>query len=76
MFKAELKIICVEFWNFSISIKNYIVTEASIFHGNTSSTSYARRQVILCVTKASVCYHTFNANHRQRLWEILPIIGA
>ena len=26
MFKAELKIICVEFWNFSISIKNYIVT--------------------------------------------------
>ena len=37
--------------------------------------TYARRQVISCVTKASACHHIIHANHRHCLWKI-PLIIA
>ena len=38
--------------------------------------TYVRRQLILCVTKASACHHTLYANHRDCLWKIPPIIAG
>ena len=38
--------------------------------------TYARRQVILCVTKASACHHTLHPNHWHCLWKIPPNIAV
>ena len=38
--------------------------------------TYVRRQVILCVTKASACHYTLHANHWVCLWQIPPIIAG
>ena len=36
--------------------------------------TYSRRRVTSCVTKASACHHTLNANHWYHLWEIPAVI--
>ena len=62
-------------------IMNYIMT-VWLLAGNginisiTAETTYAWRQVISCVTKASVCRYILNANHWHRLWEVPAIIGV
>ena len=38
--------------------------------------TYARRQVISCVTKASTCHHTLHTNHWHCLWKIPPIVAG
>ena len=50
---------------------------SSIFHSSGLNKAISdRRQVISCVTKASVCHHTLNANRLHRLWEIPANIGV
>ena len=51
-------------------LKNVVWKLAAIF---ASASTYARRQVISYVTKASACKHTFHTHHWHRLLEILPI---
>ena len=47
------------------------------FHGSgLNEATYARRQVISCVTKPSACHHTLHANHWHCLWNISPIIAV
>ena len=48
-----------------------------VFHGSGLNwATYAWRQVISCVTKASACHHTLHANHCHYLWKIPPIIAV
>ena len=47
------------------------------FHSNgLNKPSYARRQVIPCVTKVSACHHTLHANHWHCLWKNASIIAV
>ena len=49
----------------------------NFFHSSgLNYATYTRRQINSCVTKASACHHTLQANHWHRLWEILGIIGV
>ena len=49
----------------------------SIFHGSgLNQATYARRQIISCVIKASACHHTLHADHWHCLWKIPPIIAV
>ena len=51
--------------------------EMTTFHGSgINKPTYARRQVISFVTKASACHHTFHANHWHCCWKVPPIIAV
>ena len=54
-----------------------LVWNDKFFHGSRLDlATYAWRQVILCVTKASTCHRTLQANHWHCLWKIPPIIAV
>ena len=47
------------------------------FHsGGLNYATYARCQVMSCVTKVGVCHHSLHANHRHHSYEILAVTGV
>ena len=63
------------YYNMTVWIlaRNYIIS----FHDSGLNwATYARCQVISCVTKASACHHTLHANHWHCLWKIPPIVAV